>query len=147
MGFSQQDYISMQMRLQRALKGKPTPMPTDAAQRETGKGGLHEQILKWCDAQWPKWKVIAARTDMRSTIALGAHDMTIFGPYPLCICVELKSKTGKLSEDQISWGAQMRALGWAVHVVRSLSEFEALTKTPAKPKPDGGPMQNLSDEA
>ena len=146
MGFTEQEFIAMQSRVQRALQKKPT-MPADAATRETGKGGLHEQILNWCDSQWPKWKVIAARTDMRSTIASGAHDMTIFGPYPLCICVELKSKTGKLSEDQISWGAQMKALGWTVHVVRSLSEFEALTKTPAKPKPDGGPMRNLSDEA
>ena len=121
MAFSESDYITMKARLEGAKK--PILQNAPAASRETGKGGLHEQIEEWCKEQWPRWKIIKARADQRSTIAPGAQDMTIFGPYPLCLCVELKAKDGKLSDDQRIWATEMRCLGWEVFVVRSKEEF------------------------
>lgn len=113
---------------QRRIRKTPEPSSAGGDDRETGQGGLQEKIQQWCDKQWPRWKTIRARTDKRSTIAAGAQDFTIFGPFPLCICVETKSKTGKLSEDQRIWAFEMERLGWAVHIVRSQEEFEALVK-------------------
>lgn len=121
MSFSELDYIRAKARLEG--NKKPILQDAPAARRETGRGGLHEEIESWCKEQWPRWKIIKARTDQRSTIAPGAQDMTIFGPYPLCLCVELKAKDGKLSDDQRIWATEMRCLGWEVFVVRSKAEF------------------------
>jgi hypothetical protein len=120
-------YQSMISRLEHN-KLRAAPVPADAAEIEVGKGGLQEQIIGFCNSQWPKWKCIYARTDKKSTIALGAHDITCFLPDGRVICVELKSKTGKLSAEQSQWAAEMKMLGHTVHVVRSLQEFLCLTK-------------------
>lgn len=113
---------------QRRIAKVKEPAATGGDERETGRGGLQEKIQAWCDRQWPRWLTIWARTDKPSTIGVGIHDFTIFGPYPICICVECKTKTGKLSEDQRNWAFEMARLGWAVHIVRSMEEFEQVVK-------------------
>lgn len=85
---------------------------------------LHEDIMDWCDSQWPRWKYIHSRMDAKSTIQLGCQDFTIFGPHPICILVECKKKDGKIDPDQRNWIAEMKAIGWTVHVIRSMEEFK-----------------------
>lgn len=87
---------------------------------------LHKAIMDWCDSQWPRWRYVHARMDKRSTTGNGVADFVIFGPYPACFVVECKTRTGKLSEDQMCWIEEMRLLGWVVHVVRSFKEFLTL---------------------
>ncbi len=110
---------------QRLAKVKE-PAVTGGDERETGRGGLQEKIQQWLDAQWPRWLCIRARSDKRSTIGVGIHDYTIFGPYPICILVECKTKTGKRSEDQRNWAFEMQRLGWTVEIVRSLEDFQQI---------------------
>ena len=87
---------------------------------------LHEQIVNHCNSQWPRWRFIHCRMDMKSTIALGAQDFTIFMPKGRTLCVECKKKDGKLDSNQIGWANEMNKNDHAVHVVRSFEEFLAL---------------------
>jgi len=88
---------------------------------------LHKEIMDWCDAQWPRWKYIRARSDQKSTIAVGAQDFTIFTPGGRVLCVECKRSGTKQDRDQLCWATELRILGHTVHVVRSLDEFLKLT--------------------
>jgi hypothetical protein len=101
-----------------------------AAIREVGAGGLHEQIIKHCNEQWPRWKFRHSRTDKKTHEELGVEDFTVFLPMGRTLHVECKAKGGKLSIDQAGWINEMSKLGHTVHVVQSLDEFIQLTKTP-----------------
>lgn len=99
-----------------------------AADREVGKGGLQEQIADWCRNQWPTWKVIQARPDRQSTIALGAQDFSIFAPGGRVFCIETKAAGKKQSKEQLIWAKQMEMLGHTVHLVYSFEEFLAIVQ-------------------
>lgn len=88
---------------------------------------LRQQILDYCAQQWPAWLVISARTDERSTIAVGAHDVTCFMPGAVKM-FELKKKDGKVTKEQQIWIHQMATLGHTVHVIRSMEEFLTIVK-------------------
>lgn len=119
MGISQFQYRQM---LERTGKNdrQPQPLPEGATQKELP---LHDDIIKHCLSQHPRWKYIHANPAARSTIAKGASDFTVFLPGGRTVCVECKSKTGKLSPDQLAWKLEMEMIGHTVHVVRSLDEF------------------------
>lgn len=106
--------------------GEQQLKPAVQAEREVGHGGLQEQIRAFCAEQWPKWLVIQARSDQRSTIAVGAHDFTVFLPGGRLLCVETKAKGKKQTPEQLAWAKQMEMLGHTVHVCRSLDEFRNL---------------------
>lgn len=105
------------------LRQNRNPARIPAAQAVDAEMPLHEDIMRYCDRQWPKWKYIRARSDRRSTIAVGANDFTIFLPHGRVLCIECKSKTGKLSNEQRAWAFEMEKLGHRVHVVQSMDEF------------------------
>jgi len=122
-------YLQMQAKFSKGKSQLDAPAQSSKlATRETGKGGLNEQIAEWCKAQWPKWVILSARTDMPSTLPLGAHDMTVFGPYPKIILCENKSSKGKRTIEQQHWARYLEILGWQVHVVQSFEQFLELTK-------------------
>lgn len=123
--FQYQEILRRQQ--QNPIRGSSAEFVHGQAPKEVGDGGLHGKILEWCNNQWPRWKVIWARTDVKSTLPLGCNDMTVLMPRGRVVCVELKSATGKLSEDQLSWRAELRLLGHEVFVVRSLEEFLKVT--------------------
>lgn len=106
-------------------KANPKSVEAFPVERE---GTLRKQILEWCGQRWPVWKVVTTRTDQRSTLEVGCADMLVFGPFPMVLILELKSKTGKQSGAQLSWECQMRALSWPTHVIRSFEEFLALAR-------------------
>jgi hypothetical protein len=91
--------------------------------------GLHEKIMRHCETEFPRWKYIHARTDQRSTIAVGVADFTIFLPGGKVVCLEVKSATGKLSEAQLAWSKEMEMLGHTVHVVRTMEDFYHICHT------------------
>jgi hypothetical protein len=119
---------------QRLNKNRPAPTvaPKQQAEREVGKGGLQEQIQQYCVKQWPRWKIIQARPDQKSTIAKGAQDMTIFASRGRIFCVETKAKGGKPSADQLAWAKEMEMIDHKVHFVWSFEEFMQIVET-AKP--------------
>lgn len=113
---------SAQVIAHQAKFGPKAPASSGGASREEI---LREQIMAYCAKQWPRWLVISARTDVASTIAVGAHDCTIFAPMKI-FCMELKRANGKLSEAQTAWAFEMSRLGHQVFVVRSMDEFMAI---------------------
>jgi hypothetical protein len=68
-------------------------------------------------------KFIHARTDRRSTIQVGANDLTLFLPSARVLCIECKSKTGKRTQEQLAWACEMAKLGFAVHEIRTFQQF------------------------
>lgn len=104
------------------------------AEREVGKGGLHEQIMEWCDAQWPRWKYIHARTDQKSTIGNGVHDFTIYAPNGRVFNIECKAKGGKMTPEQLAWSKELEMLGHASHQVVSLEQFVDLVSGGSTPR-------------
>lgn len=119
MGISPSDYLAMKARLEKPMASQSAGEPVD---RE---GKLHEDIIKFCGDQWPRWKIIHARMDKRSTIAVGAQDFTIFRPGGVLL-VECKKKGGKLDPDQQIWRKEMEMIGHTVHIVWSMNDFEKL---------------------
>lgn len=124
MGFTREQYEAVLAKQKKATLPDVSP---SAVMREIP---LHNEIMRWCDAQWPKVKYIRARSDQRSTIDQGAQDFTLFLPQGRLLCVEVKSKDGKLKPEQLAWLVQMELLGHKVNIVRSMDEFLA-TLTPA----------------
>ena len=116
--------IEILRRLERNRKRDPifslTPEYEEGEERESI---IRNQIIKWCDRQWPKWLVCTARTDKPSTLPVGFPDMVIFGPYPTCVIVETKSKAAKPSPDQRIWEKKFELLGWRVHFVKTFDHF------------------------
>lgn len=107
---------------------RETLVPIEQAKRETGKGGLHAQIVEWCGKQWPPVKFIQARADKKSTIAVGACDFVLFLPAGRTVLVECKAKNGKLSKEQAIWAKELEMLGHTVYLVRSMADVLAVVK-------------------
>jgi len=111
--------------LLRTHKKSPEAPALDGVERERD---LHDDIIEFCNAQWPPWKFIHARMDKRSTIAVGANDFTIFASRGRTFCIECKRKNEKLDPDQLIWQKQMDMLGHRVFVVRNMDEFREVVK-------------------
>lgn len=141
MGISPLQYLLMQERL-RVQRKVPPNAPKDDDAREVGHGGLHDQIMAWCDAQWPRWRYIHSRTDKRSTVQVGSQDFTIFCPEARVLCVECKRPSGKRTPAQTAWAMEMARLGHAVYLVTTMQEFLALTIQTRIPSPSNEPSQS-----
>lgn len=110
--------------------------PPDACEDEIA--GVHEPIIKWCISQYPQVPYIHSRPDKRSTIGLGVPDLTLFYRGH-AILIEGKSKTGKLSPDQLAWKVLAGLQGFEVHVIRSYDGFLSLIDTICQPVLRGTP--------
>jgi hypothetical protein len=64
--------------------------------------------------------------DRGTTIQLGVCDFILFIPHGRLLLIECKTRTGKLTTDQMSWIAEMKNLGHTINVVRGWEEFESL---------------------
>jgi hypothetical protein len=113
------------MELAEATISRTSP---NASVRETGRGGLHEQIMAHCDAQWPRWKYRHSRTDKKTHEEEGVEDFTIFLPSGRTVHIECKSRDGKLTARQRDWAKELSMLGHEVFLVRSLEEFLEVVK-------------------
>ena len=135
MRMSLAEYLECQRRVQvRESRALNQSEPSKNATRETGKDGLHEQIIEWCNAQWPRVKYIHARTDQKSTIGVGIHDFTLYMPQGRILNVECKANGKKATQDQLNWAKELSMLGHRVDFVWSFDQFltcvELQTKTP-----------------
>lgn len=123
--FSQDEY---NRHLQKEARRKPSADTHEQLLKKVGNAvrnelDLHAEIIKHCYAQHPRWRFIRSRSDQPSGIAVGAQDFTIFLPRGRVLCIECKSKVGKLDEDQVIWSHELARCGHTVHVVRSMEEF------------------------
>ena len=129
------DFLLLEARCNRARSKSRHAAPEPATSRDAGgpESAIRKRILDFCGSQWPVWVVLAARTDERSTLPEGAHDLTIFGPFPLCILVETKSRSGKLRPSQKIWIKNLDMLRWKVRIVTTWEQFQrAVDESKAK---------------
>lgn len=99
--------------------------PHDACKSEME---LHYQIIDECRQRG--WIALRSRSDMPTGRPLGEPDFIILADCGKILLVECKSKTGKLSSEQIGFSVMADKLGHKVHLVRSFAEFMdmAITK-------------------
>ena len=108
------DYIAMQARLR---KSAATFTPADTGPESA----LHDAILAHCRAR--RWLCVHSRMDRPTSQGLGVPDFIILADKGRMFLVEAKSKTGKLTPEQMGFGVLCELLGHKVHLVRSLKEF------------------------
>lgn len=103
----------------RKPKGETTPvMPPDATLVEQE---LHNQIIGHCKSNaWIYFHGSMAHSTFRT---VGEPDFVILGRDGKFLMIECKTKTGKLSPEQIAMGAWAESLGHKIHVVRSFSQY------------------------
>jgi len=132
MGISHSEFMEMQRRTETARGvNQIVVAPEQAATREVGKGGLQQQILDYCDKQWPKWPVRCPRSDKPTTDKVGVNDMVIYAPNGRVLNIECKAKGNKPTQEQLQWAAQLKMTGHTVYFVWSFQEFLVIAATSA----------------
>jgi len=122
-GWSREDVDAHNRRVLGGSFSQPQESEVPAAVAAHSERELHDDIMRHCDKQWPRWKYIHARMDQKSTVAVGSQDFTIFASGGRTFCIEVKTRNGKLSEDQLAWRKEMEMLGHTVHLVKSMEQF------------------------
>lgn len=128
MPISSAQYLEMLRRV--SPKRTETPGEGVPAGREVEE--LHKPILAWLNSQHPKVPYIYSRPDQPATISLGVNDFTIFYKGRVLL-IECKTKTGKVSREQMGWALLCELNGFKVEVIRSWEEFERLTSAANAP--------------
>lgn len=76
-------------------------------------------------------------------VVAGVADLILLVPYAFhALCIELKTKTGRQSPEQIEWQEKVRKKGYVYVVIRSLDDFIAtvegyLNQSGESPRPVG----------
>lgn len=120
MGFTPADVLMMQQRLAR---GPEATQGVDAGE-EIEK--LHRPALKWLRENGHSF--IYNRPDRASTGTPGAPDLVVAAGGGRILFIEFKTKSGKLSREQVTWHHLAATAGHTVHVVRSIEAFMELMK-------------------
>lgn len=93
----------------------------EAAQEVTAESRLHQQILTECKGRgWLAFHGSMAHATYRTQ---GEPDFIILADLGRVFFIEAKSKTGKLTSEQLGVCAWAEKLGHKVSVVRSFGEF------------------------
>jgi hypothetical protein len=102
----------------------------NAVRRLAGEGresDLHKFILAECGRR--NLVAFHGSTAHATHRTLGEPDFVILLPAGRVLLVECKTKTGRLSEDQIEVMTRAALLQHRIHVVRSFSEFHSVLRT------------------
>ena len=109
----------LRARIEQALGvsgGDPHPPCTGGAVAHSSpESDLDEKVGDYCRAKG--WYFIRARTDRRSTVAVGTPDYTIAAHGGRMLFLELKRQGGKATPAQQAAIAQLRKLGHLAYVV------------------------------
>jgi hypothetical protein len=84
--------------------------------------GLHAEIMKYCNAQWPPWVFIHTDPKRKSRATPGAPDFVIYSCYGI-LSVECKDRTGKRSPEQTQFAYVASLSGHEIPIVRSMQDF------------------------
>lgn len=98
---------------------KPSGVAQDAPEREIE--GLHRPIIAECKRRG--WKYVHSNPTKPTTIGEGVCDFIIYADGGRVFNIECKSKTGKLSTEQLAFIHWLKKLGHETHVITGMSEF------------------------
>lgn len=130
--FEYEEFLrAKQQARQREIDSDPHKAPAESVASERR---LHEDIIRYCAEQ--KWIAFHGSMAHRTFRSVGEPDFIILGSIrtswadgtgvsyePRVWFIECKTRTGKLSAEQLgvmSWAAD---LGHTIHVVRSMEDF------------------------
>lgn len=88
---------------------------------------LHNDIIEECKRR--QWIVFHGSMAHRAMRTPGEPDFVILAEYKKVYLIECKSKTGKLTTEQLGIAMWSERLGHKVHVVRSMAEFLTVIST------------------
>lgn len=120
-------------RVARGRTRMPIPGPTKPFPATLGKqapvdehpeSDLHEKIRAECVRRG--WVALHGSMAHRAWRPLGEPDFIVFAPGGVVYCLECKTRTGKLTNEQAGMLAWLRRLGHRAEVVRSFEEFLAI---------------------
>lgn len=97
---------------------KNMPVTDEAVEDESV---LHRDIKRHCDHMG--WRYVNSRMDKRSRVGEGITDFIIAADRGRVFWIECKSRTGKLSLDQLAFITWLEKLGHEVAVVDSMAGF------------------------
>jgi len=97
-------------------QGKEAPKPTKADLRD------EKRLQTLCEQELHRRDIAYLHLSYRAREKKGWPDLT-FALFTYPIAVELKSETGRLSQDQIECLTLMRENGWKVYVLRNIKDF------------------------
>ena len=128
--FSEWTAAAVALHNQRVSKPNQIPVPADAVEDESE---LHADIRAECRRRG--WMCFGGDMSHRTRRNLGECDFCVvtdldqedFIPGRV-LWIEAKTRIGKLSPGQVANAAGLWRLGHTVHIVRSMSDFLALTK-------------------
>lgn len=126
MGIDPLQFEAMQRRTRKARgeeEEPPPPPPSKAVEKELD---LHEDIMQFCNAQWPPWPFLHSDPAKRSRVTPGAPDFVIAMNGGKTLFVECKDRDGKLSADQLIFQKKLEMNSHTLHVIRSMDEFRKL---------------------
>ena len=116
MSISQFQLEQMQSRLSQNRREPETP---PALEKD-----LHQEIIDFCERQWPRWLYEHSRTDKRTRTGIGSPDFWILIPGSRLLLVECKRLGQKPSPAQLAWHWEAAKLGHPVHIVHSIEDFK-----------------------
>jgi hypothetical protein len=111
------EYLIMQRRRENRSRLQ-SPIATTSSGSEAD---LQNQIADYCRTEG--WIALRGSMAHRTHRTKGEADFTILASRGRKFLVECKTKTGKLSTDQLALKMQAESLGHAVAVVRSFQDF------------------------
>lgn len=122
MRISTLQYQQMLERTQRNVKREVESINPVARESD-----LHDEIEKYCRQKaWICFHGSMAHRTMRTK---GENDFHCLLPNGIVLFVECKTKTGKLTPEQLGLSLWMEKLGHKMHVVRSFKEFLILVQS------------------
>lgn len=119
--FDQINDLRLRQRIEQSLAAAEHPIraQVDAAPLKS-ESDLDEKVDDYCRAKG--WYFIRARTDRRSTVAVGTPDYSIAAHGGRMLFLELKRQGGKATLAQQAAIAQLRKLGHQAYVVDNLED-------------------------
>lgn len=120
MPISQAEYLTMLARTSK--KATPQTPAHDGPESD-----LHEKILGYCAGRG--WICFHGSMAHRAKRTIGEPDFTILADCARVFFIECKSKAGKLRSEQLGLRLWAEKLGHAIHLCRSLEDFQQLIST------------------
>ena len=84
---------------------------------------LQKKINRWCREHGYPYLSFKQSKAVKKLLPAGWPDVIIFMKHPRALVVELKSKTGRPSKEQLDYKRVFKFLGWEWYLVKSYKQF------------------------
>lgn len=121
MPISQFQFSEMQARL---IKNKP--VPKIIGECEINEATLHDRIISDCKAR--RWIYFHGSMAHKAMRTLGEPDFTVLADKGRVFFLEIKSRSGKLSAEQLALKCWAEMLGHPIHTIKTYAEYLGIVK-------------------